>query len=157
MKRVFPRSSRSARSYAGWRRALLSALACVATTAPLSAAEPAVVIGEVTAGPSGGALLPEFRRALVTELERTLTVEPRERFVLSAALVRLESQRDASQVRATAAVSLVLRRAKQQSLHAVLNGRATAQESGSDLASARDSALLAAVASAVRRLPEAVR
>ncbi|HEY3494339.1 MAG TPA: hypothetical protein VGK73_06625 [Polyangiaceae bacterium] len=157
MKRVDSRGSRSARRRSLWTLASACALSCAALSPPARASDPAVVVGEVSAAPKARALLPELRRALVAEVERAPVVRTRERFVLSASLVQLETEQGAAAVRATAVVSLVLRHAREQRLRAILSGRATAEESGSDLESARESALHAAVESAVRRLPEALR
>jgi hypothetical protein len=114
-------------------------------------------LGEVSGSGRTTVFVPELRRVLGQELDRVHVDGSRERFVLSANLIGLDAENSDGSARATATVSLVLRRTKDQTLHAILSGRATAAESGSDLAAARGTALRAAVESALRRLPEAVR
>jgi hypothetical protein len=70
--------------------------------------------------------------------------------------VKLSAERKDGSARATAVVSMTLRRARENTLYAFLSGRATAEESSPNVDSARDSALRAAVRSALRRLPDAV-
>ena len=133
--------------------ALLGAL-----TAPRGgAAEPPVAVGEVLGNTPSGEFSAPLRHAL-TEGVASLTLgAPREHFVLSATLVSLEAAQVGRGARASAAVSLVLRRARQQTLHAVLKGHATAEATDSSVSETRDDALRAAVRSALQRLPEAVR
>jgi hypothetical protein len=135
--------------------ALLGAWSASATTAV--AAEPPVAVGEVRAStPSGEFSAP--LRSLLTEGVASLTLgAPRDHFVLSATLVSLEAAQIGRGARASAAVSLVLRRARQQTLHAVLEGHATAEASNSSVSETREDALRAAVRSALTRLPEALR
>ncbi len=140
------------------RRLMPGLIVSVLALAPATrAGQSAVSLGEVRANAPAGPFVPALRRALEREVEKMPVARAGERFVLSATLERLDGEKDSASVRATAAVSLVLCRARGQVLHAVLNGHATAEESGTDLAAARDAALQAAVESAVRRLPEAVR
>lgn len=139
-----------------WLKLLCVALACL-PTATSSAGEPPVLVGEVSGRTPAGEFSVPLRSALNQAIARVELGQARERFVLSASIVRLEAERVGKGARATAAVSLVLRRARQQSLHAVLNGHATAEETDSSLAETREDALRAAVNSALRRLPEAVR
>jgi hypothetical protein len=119
--------------------------------------EASVALGEVHASTPSGEFSGPLRAALARALARTELGSPREKFVLSATLVRLEAEQVGRGARASAAVSLVLRRARQQTLHAVLNGHATAEESEATVTATREDALRAAVESAVRRLPEALR
>jgi len=122
-----------------------------------SAAEPPVAVGEVRGSTPTGEFSAPLRSAL-TEGVASLTLgTPREHFVLSATLVSLEAAQVGRGARASAAVSLVLRRARQQTLHAVLKGHATAEAMDSSVSETRDDALRAAVRSALQRLPEAVR
>jgi hypothetical protein len=138
-------------------------LACVLfplaslTAATSDAGEPPVAVGEVRGATPAGEFSVPLRSALTSAIARVELGQPRERFVLSATIVRLDAERVGKGARATAAVSLVLRRARQQALHAVLTGHATAEETDSSLAETREDALRAAVNSALRRLPEAVR
>jgi hypothetical protein len=121
------------------------------------AGESPVVIGEVSGTTASGEYKTPLFRAVSETLGQTKLGRPRERFVLSVSLVTLDAKKDGKSVSATAVVSLVLRREKEQTLHAMLRGSATAQESDSTLDSARETALRAAVESAMRRLPEAVK
>lgn len=116
-----------------------------------------VAIGEVSGKAPAGEFSGPLRSALVEALDGAKLGRTRERFVLSASLVTLDAKKDGPGVRATAVVSMALRREKEQTLHAMLRGSATALEGGSDLDSARETALRAAVESALRRLPEALR
>src|SRR4051812_31035730 len=120
-------------------------------------AEPIVALGEVHASTPSGEFSAPLRAALARALARAELGSSREKFVLSATLVRLDAEQVGRGARASAAVSLVLRRAREQSLHAILNGHATAEETNGSVSETREDALRAAVASALRRLPEAVR
>jgi hypothetical protein len=137
--------------------AVLVALAVFGFPARAAGAGSGVLLGEVRGSERTSSFVPELRRVLGQELGRVAIDDSRERYVLSANLLDLDANNRDGAVRATATVSLVLRRSKDQVLHAILSGRATAAESGSDLDSARGTALRAAVESALRRLPEAVR
>jgi hypothetical protein len=74
--------------------------------------------------------------------------------VLSATLVRLESVQSADAARATCVVSLAILR-DGSTLHALVNGRATAE--GAEAPAVRRDALRAAVHSAMVRVPKALR
>jgi hypothetical protein len=124
---------------------------------PALAEESPVSIGGVNGTTPAGEFAVPLRSALREALEQAKLGRARERFVLSASLVTLDARQDGRSVSATAVVSLALCREKGQALHARLRGSATAEESGSTLAAARETALRAAVQSAMRRLPEAVR
>jgi hypothetical protein len=138
-----------------WFSVVLSALASL--PAATSAGEPPVAVGEVHGSTPGGEFSEPLRNALHAAIARAELGRPREQFVLSATLVELEAERVGKGARASAAVSIVLRRARQQSLHAILNGHATAEEADATVNETREDALRAAVNSALRRLPEAVR
>jgi hypothetical protein len=122
-----------------------------------SAGEPPVAVGEVRGKTAAGEFSGPLRSALHAAIAGVPLGRPREHFVLSAQLVRLDAERVGKGARATAAVSLTLRRAREQSLHAVLNGHATAEETDATISQTREEALRAAVNSALRRLPEAVQ
>ena len=139
------------------RRSALLAVAISFFANAGMAGESKVVIGEVSGTTPSGEYGTPLLSAVRETLGQTKLGRPRERFVLSASLVALDAKKDGRSVSATAVVSLVLRREKEQTLHAVLRGSATAQESDSTLDSARETALRAAVESAMRRLPEAVK
>jgi hypothetical protein len=133
------------------------ALAMSFATSPSLAGESPVSIGEVSDRTPSGEFATPLRSALREALDQTKLGRPRERYVLSASLVALDAKKDGRSVSARAVVSVVLRREKEQTLHAMLRGSATAEESDSTLDSARETALHAAVESALRRLPEALK
>ena len=139
------------------RRSALVALAVSFATCTALAGESPVSIGEVNGTTPSGEFATPLRSALRQALEQAKLGRPRERFVLSASLVALDAKKDGRSVSARAIVSLVVRREREQTLHALLRGSATAEESDSTLDSARETALRAAVESAMRRLPEAVK
>jgi hypothetical protein len=139
------------------RRAALVALAMSFATSPSLAGESPVSLGEVNDRTPSGEFATPLRSALREALDQTKLGRPRERYVLSASLVALDAKKDGRSVSARAVVSVVLRREKEQTLHAILRGSATAEESDSTLDSARETALHAAVESALRRLPEALK
>lgn len=136
---------------------LVAGLLWLAAAAPCGARESPVAVGEVRDESASGAFSEALRSVLRDAMATAELGRPRERFVLSATLVRLDAERVGHGARATAHVSLVLRRAREQSLHAVLTGRATAEEESGSVNETRADALRAAVTSALRRLPEAVR
>ena len=138
-------------------RAWLVVFAALVSVTPARGSEPPVAVGEIHGATSAGEFSAPLRSALVEGVQVASLGRARERFVLSATLVRLDAERVGQGARATAAVSLVLRRAREQSLHAVLNGHATAEETNATLSETREDALRAAVRSALRGLPEAVR
>jgi hypothetical protein len=139
------------------RRSTFVGLSLILATSAGFAGESPVSIGEVTATTPSGEFETELRSALREALDTAKLGRPRERFVLSASLVALDAKKDGKRVSATAVVSLVLRREKEQTLHAMLRGSATALESDSTLDAARETAVRAAAGSAMRRLPEAVK
>src|SRR6185503_6415698 len=133
---------------------LLTACALAFGLAPRSAAAdaPPVTIGEVSAHVPSGEFGPALRTALEDELAAHGDAKPPRaalKFVLSATLVKLSAEQKNGTVRATAVVSVVLRRARDSSLHAILSGSATAEEDSS-LESTRETALRAAVRGALR-------
>jgi hypothetical protein len=101
----------------------------------------------------------ELRGALTDELTSLSASDSRPEYslVVSATLTRLSSEKGAGQAKASAAISLALRRADDQILFAEVLGRASAEEVRGSLASVRRAALRAAVRGAVARLPEAMR
>jgi len=139
------------------RCSALVALALSFATSLSLAGESPVSIGEVNGTTSSGEFAAPLRSALREALGQAKLGRARERFVLSASLVTLDAKKDGRSVSARAVVSVVLRREKEQTLHAMLRGSATAEESDGALDSARETALRAAVESALRRLPEAVK
>ena len=129
----------------------------VTTGATGLAGEPPVAVGEVSASTPSGEFSIPLRSALNEGVAGLTVAAPRDRFVLSATLLRLDAEQVGRGARASAEVSIVLRRARQQTLYAVIKGHATAEAAESSLGETRDDALRAAVRSALRRLPEALR
>lgn len=132
---------------------------CFALTAAATghAGEPPVAVGEVSGSTPSGEFSIPLRSALDEGVKSLADAPARDRFVLSATLLRLDAEQVGRGARASAEVSLVLRRARQQTLYAVIKGHATAEAADSSLGETRDDALRAAVRSALRRLPEALR
>ena len=138
--------------------ALLVSLSIASSSGPVAAAEPRVTLGEVSGRTQSGEYTRSLRAALAEEFSPTNLprASGRDRFVLSVTLVKLSAEHKDGSARATAVVSMTLRRARENTLYALLSGRATAEESSPNVDSVRDSALRAAVRSALRRLPAAV-
>ncbi len=145
---------------------LMLSVASSAGSSNASAAErPAVSIGDVSVSVDAGAAgdaVPELGRALRLalndELSRVVGLGPiRRPLIVSAALTRLSSERRDERAKASATISLTLRRADDQVLFAELRGRASVEEASGNLASLRRAALQGAVHGALARLPEAVK
>jgi hypothetical protein len=139
------------------RRSIFVGLAVSLATSLGVAGEPHVSIGEISGKTRDGEFAMPLRSALEEALDTAKLGRPSERFVLSASLEMLEAKQDGRNVSATAVVSIVVRRNKDQTLRAILRGNATALESDSTLDSARETAVRAAAGSAMRRLAEAVK
>jgi hypothetical protein len=130
-----------------------------------AAERPAVSIGDVSVSvdaTSAGDAVPDLGRtlrlALSDELSRVAGVGPTKRpLIVSATLTQLSSERRDERAKASATISLALRRADDQVLFAELRGRASVEEASGNLASLRRAALQGAVRGALARLPEAVR
>jgi hypothetical protein len=153
-------------------RALFASLTglmlCLATSSVLPSAHaadrPVVSIGDVSvaldasgAGDANAELGRALRSALLDELSHVTSLGPLKRpLIVSATLTRLSSERKEERARASATISLALRRADDQVLFAELRGRASVEEAAGNLASLRRAALQGAVRGAVARLPEAV-
>jgi len=143
-------------------------LSCLATSSLLPSAQaadrPVVSIGDVNVSAdasSSGDAAPELGRALRAalhdELSHVASVGPLKRpLIVSCTLTRLSSERKDERGRASATISLALRRADDQVLFAELRGRASVEEASGNLASLRRAALQGAVRGAMARLPEAV-
>ncbi|HVU04728.1 MAG TPA: hypothetical protein VHE30_23410 [Polyangiaceae bacterium] len=142
----------------GLTLALLSAAALIAPR--LSARPPTVAVGEVSVKSAGADAATELvlRELVQREIGRLRLDEGRRdaAFVFSASLVRLEARDDANGAEATCVVSGTLRRAGSGVLVALLQGRGAAEDERGARDSARVHAMEAAVAGAVRRLPEAL-
>jgi hypothetical protein len=124
-----------------------------------------VSIGDVQIAPDASAssdAVPELGRALRAALSDELSHvaglgQVKRPLIVSATLTRLSSERRDERTKATAVISLALRRADDQVLFAELRGRASVEESTGNAASLRRAALQGAVRGAVARLPEVVQ
>jgi hypothetical protein len=150
---------------AGLMGLLLGAATGLVPPCAHAAAGPAVSIGDVSVSgdvSATGDAVPELGRALRAalndELSRMTELAPvRRPLIVSATLTRLSSERRDERSKATATISLALRRADDQALFAELRGRASVEEATGNLASLRRAALQGAVRGALARLPEAVQ
>jgi hypothetical protein len=98
-----------------------------------------------------------LRATLYDELSHIVGLRPlKGQLIVSATLTRLSSERREERAKASATISLALRRADDQVLFAELRGRASVEEATGNLASLRRAALQGAVHGALARLPEAV-
>lgn len=119
---------------------------------------PTVSIGRIS---SEVAKKPELSRALAsavkTELGKLDLSSAKERFVLSASLVTLDSVTADSRVEVTAEVNAQLARKAGGTLRAVFRGRARASDAKNAAKTAELAAVEGAVRSAMKNLPQAVR
>ena len=148
---------------------LTGLMLCLAASSVLPSAQaadrPAVSIGDVNVSAdasSSGDAAPELgravRAALHDELSHIASLGPlKGPLIVSATLTRLSSERREEHAKASATISLALRRADDQVLFAELRGRASVEETSGNLASLRRAALQGAVHGAFARLPEAVQ
>lgn len=137
------------------------ALALALCSVPADAGTPPLALGEVTTRVTRqGVDLPSaFRDAVVTELSQVdlHDVKKRERVVLSASLMRLDTETKGGRAHTTCVVSATLRRARGGALLAILQGKARAEDTARQVPSNELAALRAAVRSAVRGIPTAIR
>ena len=84
-------------------------------------------------------------------------IRSRERFVLSAALVRLDTRSEPRRAHSTCVVSATLSHARGGALHAVLDGRARAENVPSAVHQTELAAMQAAVESVFGRMPQALK
>lgn len=154
------------RSVLATMAALGLALASSSLDARAAAASAAgVSIGDVQIAPDASTpneALPDLGRALRAALTDELShvaglSQVKRALIVSATLTRLSSERRDERTKATATISLALRRADDQVLFAELRGRASVEESTTNTASLRRAALQGAVRGAVARLPEVVQ
>jgi hypothetical protein len=154
-------------------RAVLSALTglilAVASSASSpnarAAGRPAVSVGDVNVSSDAGEtadaaveLTRALRLALNDELAQVAGLtNMKQPLIVSATLTRLSTERRDERVKASATISLALRRADDQVLFAELRGRASVEEASGSPASLRRAALQGAVRGAVARLPEVVK
>jgi len=115
-----------------------------------------VFLGSIGVGKAKPEVEGELRSLLRAELASAefSRVRTNERYVLSATLVRLDSVQASDSARATCVVSVAILR-DGATLHALVQGRATAEEAKAP--AARRDALRAAVHSAMVRVPKALR
>ena len=135
------------------------ALSVLLTTSAAPAGESPVFLGSVGVGAAKPAVRTELRSLLREELSVAdfAGVKTRERYVLSAELVRLDSVHSKDSVRATCVVSVALLRDNGFTLYALIQGRATAELAKAQPDTAQRDALRAAVHSAMVRVPKALR
>lgn len=165
--RTLSRTSRTSRARRPRARALALCLATVfQPTLPSAeaASRAAVSVGDVNVSSDASApgnaateLSKALRLALNDELARVPGLGPMKRpLIVSATLTRLSSERRDERTKASATISLALRRADDQVLFAELRGRASVEEASGNLASLRRAAMQEAVRGALTRLPEVV-
>ena len=142
-----------------WCAASALAFGVVLSSAPAPALDVPVFLGDVGVGKQTPEVRAQLRSMLNAELSATdfAQVKTHDHFLLSATLVRLDSVVASDSVRATCVVSVALLRDNGATLHAVIHGRATAEESKAHADVARSDALRAAVHSAITRVPQAIR
>ncbi len=127
-----------------------------------------VSVGDIVVQLEGGASATGGREAELTKTLRVALAEEltplaeagatgKRPLVVSATLTKLSTERRAERARATASISLVLRRADDQVLFAELRGRASVEETSDSVVAVQQAALRGAVRGAVARLPEAVQ
>jgi hypothetical protein len=135
------------------------ALSMALCSSPAPAAEVPVFLGAIGVGTAKPAVRGELRSLLRAELASAdfARVKTRERYALSATLVRLDSVQSTDSVLATCVVSVALLRDGGSTLFAVIHARATAEEGKEHGVAAQSDALRAAVHSAMLRVPLALR
>ena len=145
----------------------LAALSLLLGAATAPAGEVPVFLGAIGVGSAKPEVQDELRALLREELSSAefAQLKTRERYKLSATIVRLDSVQSNESVRATCVVSVALLRDKGSTLYALIHGRATAEEaktrshagqSEALRAVAQSDALRAAVHSAMVRVPKAL-
>ena len=136
--------------------ATLLALSLALVSGLALAAEAPIFLGSIGIGKAKPEMEGELRALLRAELASPefTRVRTNERYVLAATLVRLDSVQSMDSTRVTCVVSLAILR-DGSTLHALVNGRATAEEAKAP--AARSDALRAAVHSAMVRVPKALR
>ena len=130
-------------------------IAALLLVTPAVAKAPPVTVGKVSV--ARGDLKRELEQALSSEIAKLDLSAARQQFVLTASLVKLETTASARRVESTCIVSAELAQKKGGSLRAVFRGKARAEDASGSRRSTELAALHAAVRSAVKRLPDAVR
>jgi len=135
--------------------AALLALSVSMVSGVAPAVEPQVFLGSIGVGKGKPELESELRALMRGELASAefSRVKTSEHYVLSATLVRLDSVQSIASTRVTCVISVAVLR-DGSNLHALVNGRATAEEPSAP--AARRDALRAAVHSAMARVPKAL-
>jgi hypothetical protein len=141
---------------AGRCAAGLVALSVLLASGAAPAGEVPIFLGAVGVGKAKPEVENELRSLLRAELASAefARVKTNQRYVLSATLVRLDSVQSVQSARATCVLSVAILR-DGSTLHALIQGRATAEEAKAP--AARSDALRAAVHSAMVRVPKALR
>ena len=142
-----------------WLIAIVLASLCV-TSGAASRSAARVRLGEVSVkGANQQRHMRELRRTLQKELRKIDRgkASSRERYILSAKLVKMYSQDSSTKATSTAVVSATLRRAGGGDLFALLRGRGRAEDAPGEVKSAQSLALQAAVRGALRGVPKAIR
>lgn len=100
----------------------------------------------------------EFRGLLQQEVNALGLKNDRKKkyFTLSASLIQLDSSSESGKIRSSARVSMVLKN-ERGAVQAILQGKATAEDTSATTQQIERGALEAAVQSAVKPLPNAVR
>lgn len=140
-------------------RVIVSTVALVAATVvlPAEAKAPPVTVGKVTTeAASKPELQPELKTAIEKELAQLDLSSARKTYVLSAALLTLETVKNDERVESTCIVTAELSRKNEGTIRAVFRGKAKAIDAKDAAKSAELTALRAAARSAVKRLPEAL-
>lgn len=83
--------------------------------------------------------------------------QPRDPLILSASLLRMDTERNAQRTLTTCVVAASVRQAKSGNLLATLKGRVRVEEQGVPVASTERLAMRSAVRSAIKRLPQLVQ
>ena len=104
-----------------------------------------------------------LKSAFRTAVERELAsldlskTKPADRYVLSAALMKMDTSAEGERARTTCVVSATLTKQQGGALHAIISGRARVEDAPAEAPSAELTALRAAVHNALIRVPEALR
>ena len=145
--------------FKAWLVAIMLASVCV-TSGAASRSAARVRLGEVSVkGANQQRHIRELRRTLQNELRKMVRgkATSRERYILSAKLVKMDSHDSSTKATSTAVVSATLRRVSGGDLFAMLRGRGRAEDGPGELKSTQSLALQAAVRGALRGVPKAIR
>lgn len=119
------------------------------------AVSPRVQVAEITVGEHERAMLKSFQRMVRASVQQMYIQKVRGGpFLISASLVDLKTKRGDFGLQATAKVVATLRHKKSGALIGSIQGKATAVASGGSTVEAQDSALKAAVESALSNVPD---